>query len=166
MIVSDENQVILKNNGLDEYIAAWGMMALQTIYNTPIDRNLFWDPSAKFFQGYNSAGAPTSDVNLIIPKTEEDLSNTVLLAFVVGYFGGSHGYDDWWYGWIEFGYRDATGYGDMEVYIVDSALSETIKQGIYAGRHAVIPEPSTALLALSGIALLLRRYRTSQEETS
>ena len=145
------SQVILKNDSLEYFIPNWGMMLLQTTYNTFIDSTLFLDGSAKFFQGYDSKGNPTSGTNLIIPKTEEDLSNTLLLAFVIGYFGGSNGYDDWWYGWIEFGYIDG------EVRILNSALEEVLRQGIRAG---VIPEPSTSLLALSGIALLLRRRRT------
>ena len=101
-----------------------------------------------FFQSWAS-GHPFSDEPLAIPKTNSAEDNTVFLAFAFG-FEGNEWLDAWLrYGWIELGY-DGTA-----VYIVNCAV-ETTGLGIIVG---VIPEPSPALLALSGLALLPRRRR-------
>ena len=75
--------------------------------------------------------------------------NTIMLAFALSRWNETGDYIDY-YGWFEMGYNGE------EVYIVNSAMSEAKYGGIYAG---VIPEPSTALLALSGCALFFLRRR-------
>ena len=101
---------------------------------------------------------PCAADGLVISKTNEDFSHTVFLAFA---FYQTTVFDDeivsWWidyYGWIEFGFDGS------EVYIRNSAV-ETTGQGLYAG---VVPEPSTLLLALSGVALLLCNRRRTRKE--
>ena len=84
--------------------------------------------------------------NMVIPKTNEDFSNTVYLAFTFYTMGT---FEPDYYGWIEFGY-DGT-----EVFVRYSAVEKTWGKGIVAG----IPEPSTVLLALSGLAVLCLRRR-------
>ena len=69
------------------------------------------------------------------------------------------------YGWVELGY-DGTN-----VFIVNGIMGsamETTGLGIYAGTGNVfgdsaIPEPASALLAFSGVALLLRRRRKKEK---
>ena len=96
---------------------------------------------------------PWSDVFI---RTDE----TVILAFMAGnifweYENGGAEAEKWYrYGWVELGYNGT------DIYIVNSAM-ETTGLGIYAGTGSVIPEPATALLALSGLALLWRRRRKS-----
>jgi len=56
------------------------------------------------------------------------------------------------FGWVELYYNGS--------YIeVKRSVIETTGQGIYVGTGFITPEPSTALLALSGCALLLLRRR-------
>jgi len=54
------------------------------------------------------------------------------------------------------------GYDGEYVFVHDSAVA-SYQIGIYAGIYNVVPEPSTALLALSGVALLLRRRRQKEK---
>ena len=95
--------------------------------------------------------------NMVIPLTDEDFSNTVILAFAFyGFYMGEQ-VDSWWidyYGWIEF------GFGGNEVFVRNSAIERT-GQGLYAG---VIPEPSPSGLALAGLGLLLRRRREKKQQ--
>ena len=91
---------------------------------------------------------------LVVPKTMDDLSNTIFVAFAL-YSLVFDGYMIDYYGWLEFGY-DGTN-----IYLVNSAM-ETTGQGIYAGTGIVIPEPSTVLLAIVGLAVLgLRRRKVT-----
>jgi len=99
-------------------------------------------------------------VDISIPLTNAEESNTVILAFAAG-FPDYYCYYYYYYGWVELGYKKFDG-GNMDIYIVNSAM-ETTGLGIYAGTGNIIgdaiPEPSSALLALSALALLLRRHR-------
>ena len=127
---------------------SYGTLMLQTDYNTLIDHDLFANATG-FFETYLPNGMSTSEANL-----EIDVYNTVFLAFAIGSHYGND-FDALWYGWIEFGYNG------KNVYIVNSAL-ETTGQGIYAGTGLVVPEPSAALLAIVGLAVLgLRRRKVT-----
>jgi len=114
---------------------------------TWVDNNLFNESTGPFFSTYDSSNNYISETNLYIPKTNDSCSNTYLLAFKA--FGS---FDYVVYGWIELGY-DGTN-----VFIMNSA-EEITGNGILAQRSTCIPEPSTALLALSGSALFLLRRR-------
>ena len=136
------------NNNLTYYTLAWGALLLATDYGTLIDYDFFANSTDLFFQTYDFfSGARISETNFTI-----GLYETVFLAFVIGY----PVYDElYWYGWVEFGYNG------KDVYIVNSAL-ETTGQGIYAGTGIVVPEPSTALLVIMGLAVLgLRRRKVT-----
>ena len=140
-ITSNLTQATLKNR-VDVFVASYAILLLPTSHGTLIDQDLFSKTTDPFFNMYDSSGLPMSQTNLKIPRTNPDLSNTFLLAFAI------EGSQNNWYGWIEFSYKNG------EVYIENSAV-ETTGQGIYAG----VPEPSTALLWLSGCALLILRRR-------
>jgi len=142
-------------NDLDNHTAGAAAIMLPISCGTWIDENLFNNSSDPFFNRYIPPGYPVSDTDLYIPLTNDLYSNTYLLAFVT--FVGLY---DILYGWIELGY-DGT-----DVIIVNSALN-TEGNGILAKRSSCIPEPSTALLTLSGITLfLLRRRKRVHEDSS
>ena len=83
--------------------------------------------------------------NLVINRGE---------SVYLGFFIENHTLDPL-FGWVEL------GYDGKNVFVVNSAM-ETTGLGIYAGTGQVVPEPSTALLALVGIsALCLRRRRVA-----
>ena len=126
------------------------ILLLPVSYGTPIDYGLFANSTDPFFRTYNPAtGTSISQTGLTIPLYE-----TVFLAFAFENLStippGS--FTDLSYGWVELGYKDG------EVYVVSSA-QETTGLGLYAGTGTAIPEPSTTLLALSGLAVLCLRRR-------
>ena len=138
------------------YSGGWDCAFLQVTQGMLIDNNLFanntdkWLPYYEYIDGWPYYVQPFIDPNnMVIPKTEEDFSNTVILAFSFYTLAFSGEYQTDYYGCIEFGY-DGT-----EVFIVNSAIETTPCLGIVAG----IPEPSSALLALSGLAVFLLRRR-------
>ena len=153
--VDSPEQAILQRFRGGGTFACGSSTILQVTHGTLVNHGLVSDDiTGWFYQIPNENTSATPD--LMIPLTDSELSNTVLLAFVLHCFDWTNLPEmEWyyWYGWVELGYRDATGHGDMEVYIVASAMS---RDPLLAG---VIPEPSTALLALSGAVLLLRRSR-------
>ena len=126
-------------------------LMLETSRDTLIDHGLFFDSPGPFFLSDLEYQKP-----LVIPLTDPDFSNTVILALAIGEGRSAPGSLVFWYGWIEFGYD-----GEY-VFIHDSAVA-SYQTGIYAGTYSVVPEPSTALLALSGVALLLRRRRQKEK---
>jgi len=82
---------------------------------------------------------------------------SVLLAFVLYDFNVDINEYVYGYGWFELTY----GYnakGLAEVYVSDSAC-DTMGRNMIAGTYSVVPEPATALLALSGLVLLFRQRR-------
>ena len=144
-ITSTYAQATIHNN-LDWGTTGYAILLLQTDYNTWVDDDLFNHSFNPFFNKYTESWGVTSETNLSIL-----LNETIIVAFAIG------GLDYWsgeflseWYGWIEFGYTPKDG-----VYIANSGV-ETTGQGLYAG---VIPEPSTALLAMSGCVFMLLRRR-------
>ena len=82
-----------------------------------------------------------------------NLNETILVAFAFGSFIGDDFYSAW-LGWVELCYCDDG------VHIVNNTVPMTTGPGIFAGTYNIIPEPSCALLTLSGVALLLSRRRT------
>jgi len=130
------NQAILKNN-LKDYQLSYGILLLQVEYNTLIDYDLFVNSSDPFFNTYAPSGERISQTDVQIPLYE-----TVYLAFSMS----------GWLGWVEITYDD-TG-----IHLGRNAMDMTWS-GIYAGTGIVVPEPSAALLALSGFSLLLLRRR-------
>ena len=94
---------------------------------------------------------------MFVPLTNSTEGNTVIIAFATGEPVMQSDWDGapYFYGWVELGYKNG------DIYIVNSAM-ELTGLGMLAGTGTVIPEPSTALLALSGIALLLLRRRKVQ----
>ena len=157
LITTTSGQAILTNTKDNDWIAFGGLF-LETSYGTFIDRNFFLDALGSgdpFFQRYtypSSGEYINSDAPLVIKNGE-----TLLLAFVIGVFNDS--YDDFYYGWIEFGYNGST------VTILNSALNTTFREGLFAG-GGTIPEPASALLLLPGAALLLRRRRAKEHGLS
>ena len=135
-------------------------LLLQTSYGTLIDHDFFHHSDDPFFQTYDpSTGGLVGETDLVIPKTNKQLSNTVLLAFAFGYFDtDSSSYEAFVYGWIEF------RYDGNDVFIVNSAATWDSGQGILAGTGTIVPEPSVALLALSGVALFLFQRRREKRE--
>ena len=131
---------------------SYGCALLLTDYDTLIDYDLFANADYFFYQTSLNDPFPGDSKefpSLVIPKTEDDLSNSIILAFALCK-GAGVGLEVDYYGWIEL------GYDGEEVYILNSAMIDGMWSGIYAG---VIPEPSTALLAMSGCAILLLRRR-------
>jgi len=136
----------------------WGELSrectmLLTSPGTFIDYNLFENSNDFFYQTFPNwpfPGTTPYAVNLEIPKTNDDLMNTIMIAFALSKGSPSGAVIDY-YGWIEFGYNG------NEVYILNSAMIDGMWSGIYAG----VPEPSTAFLVLSGCAVLLFRRKKS-----
>jgi len=123
----------------------WGFLLLQTDYETLIDHSLFANSSGSFFKTYTPSGGIISETDVEIPLYE-----TVYLAFAIGGWDiAASEFIATWYGWIELGYND------KGMYVANSAVETTWGKGIVAG----IPEPSTVLLALSGLAVLCLRRR-------
>ena len=149
-VVSSSDQANLENF---RWVAlSYECTLLLTSYGTLINYELFDSSDNFFYQTCLNFPFPveTSDfVDLIIPKTEDNLLNTIILAFALS-SGTDDGFEIKYYGWIEF------GYDGEDVYILNSAMIDGMWSGIYAG---VIPEPSTALLAMSGCAFMLLRRR-------
>jgi len=142
-VTTSPTQAILKNN-LEYYTIGYGIVLLQVDYNTLIDQDLLLNSSDPFFSTYPPYPAPQiriSETDVIIPLYE-----TVYLAFAWGGLGSDL------CGWV------ALTYDDTGVHLVGSAMDMT-RQGIYAGTGITVPEPSIALLALSGLSLLLLRRR-------
>jgi len=153
---TEQARIICLNGG-----GYFSSMLMQVGYGTPIHGDLFSATTTNWFYWVYSnkdtlLGMEDSraEFDLVIPLTEPDFSNTVILAFELadliwydGLMPGMELFFDYRYGWVELGY-DGT-----DVFVVASAMSKT---EIFAG---VIPEPSTALLALAGVALLVRRRR-------
>lgn len=138
-----ETAILINNLGYSTL--GYGILLLQTDYNMLIDYELFTSSSGKLFQAYSPSGGAVTEANV-----EISLDNTIILAFVAGDYDSYDG--EFWnayYGWMEFGYTEKDG-----VHIVNAAINTTWYEGLRAG---VIPEPSCALLALSGVALLLRQ---------
>jgi len=152
ILTSTLTQATLKNN-LDWHTLGYGVLLLQTNYNTLIDDDFFNNSPDPFFNTYTSSGFSMSEMDLSIPHTNSDFSNTILLAFAIGGLDWSGEFVSEWYGWIEFGYTIKDG-----VYIANSGV-ETTGLGIYAGTGNAVPEPSTVLLAMSGGTILLLRRR-------
>ena len=117
--------------------------------NDVVDYGSMVVPHDDYFS-YYSDGAPIGFYDIVIGR-----GKTVTLAFATGDPVMNTEWDGapYFYGWVELGYNGT------DIFIVKSAI-ETTGIGILAGTGIVIPEPSTALLALSGMtALLLRRRR-------
>ena len=83
---------------------------------------------------------------------------SILLAFVLYDFNVDYNEYCYYYGWFELTYGLHEKTGINEVYVSDSAC-DTLGRGMIAGTYNVIPEPSTTILAISGITLLFRRRR-------
>ena len=123
------------------YVPSWWRVVEK---GSLVDYDSIIAPHDDYFYYYGNNG-PVGLQSIIVPR-----SMTVVLAFATGGLG------TYYYGWVELGYNG-------NLYIVNSAM-EITGQGIYAGTGIATPEPSSALLALSGMAfLLLRRRRTIQE---
>jgi len=137
-------ETTLKNT-LESYTLGYGIVLLQVDYNTLIDQDLLLNSSDPFFNTYGSSGERISQTDVKI-----SLYETVYLAFAWGGLGSDL------CGWV------ALTYDDTGVHLVDSAMDMT-RQGIYAGTGITVPESSTALLALSGLAVLCLRRRKRQE---
>ena len=86
------------------------------------------------------------------------MGESVLLAFAAYDFDVDKDEYVYGYGWIELAYGLNEKTGLEEVYVSDSAF-DTLGRGMIAGTYNVVPEPATALLALSGLALLFRQRR-------
>ena len=131
---------------------------------TFINYDLFANSNDLFYQtipDWPFPGEPDRFINWNIPLTDDDLMNTIIMAFALSKWTEDGPVIDY-YGWIEL------GYDGEEVYIVNSAMIDGMWSGIYAG---VIPEPSTVLLAVSGCAFMLLRRRkrplsTTREATA
>ena len=155
-VISTPGQASFEN--FRQFVWGGDCAFLQVNHGMPIDHGLFanntdkWLPYYDYVDGWPYFVRPFIDPNnLVIPKTDEGFSNTVILAFAF-YSLVFSGYTTDYYGWIEFGYNGT------DVFIVNSAL-ETTGLGIFAGTGNVVPEPSSVLLALSGFSLLLLRRR-------
>ena len=117
-----------------------------------VDYNSMITPHDDYFSYYDN-GRPIGLYDIIFSR-----GNTVILAFAAGTDG--YPFLPWndapyFYGWVEIGYNG------QDIFIVNSAM-ETTGLGIYAGTGWVVPEPSTALLAIVGLAALgLRRRKVT-----
>ena len=151
-IMTSSGNAVIKNN-LYLITAGYGMLLVQTEYDTLIDHSLFSNSSGSLFQAYDPLGGIISEKNVAI-----SLYDTVFMAFAIGGIDyGTGEFIELWYGWV------ALTYDNQGVHVGSSAI-ETTGLGIYAGTGIVIPEPSSALLALSGLAVfLLRRRRPTGE---
>ena len=151
-ITPDKTKAVLQNS-LKNYLTADSALLVQVGYNTPIDASLFLTSSGSFFNAYSSSGGHITEADLTI-----DFNDSIFLAFTMGGFNSvENTFYCYWYGWLELCY-DKTG-----VHIVDKTVPMTTGSGIYAGTYNVVPEPSTALLALSGVALLFYNRRRTRK---
>ena len=143
-VITSTMQATLVNT-MEWQSAGIGIQLLLVTDGTLIDSALFSNWSGPFFQTYVPPGIPVSETDLIIHRYE-----TVFLAFetTADYSTPS------FYGWIAFTFENG-------IVSITSAI-ETTGQGIYAGTGTVVPEPSTALLAIVGLAALgLRRRKVT-----
>ncbi len=123
--------------------AAVGLIFYETDLGEPVDADavLASDPFAENLTG-----------------TMGSLDMAVDEIFYLGFcLSNTPGDEDSIYGWVALIYDGTT------LTLVDSA-AETSGVGIYAGTYTPIPEPTTACLALTGLAVLAvgRRWRRRQ----
>ena len=156
-VTKSAEEAILKNEsnwGLA--LASHCMLLMETSRDVSIDYDFFFNSPGLFFQTYDYYTKEIqSETNLTIPAQE-----SIFLAFAIAYPPMpplTTNYYVFWYGWMELVY-DYNEKGVMDVFIRASGI-ETTGRGIFAGTYTAVPEPSSAPLALSGVALLLRRRR-------
>ena len=114
-----------------------------------VDYNSMITPHDDYFSYYEN-GRPVGLYDIVLSRWD-----TVVLAFAAGVDGYPYMLWDgapYFYGWVEI------GYDGKDIFIVNSAM-ETTRLGIYAGTGNVVPEPSTVLLTIMGLAAFGFRRR-------
>ncbi len=139
--------VVVEDDEVGTMLDAWGVITAvgsfwyETDLGDPVDADAVAtaDPFAENFTG-------------ALGSVDMAVDEIFYIAFWLDTDGGGAGGSTDVYGWVALVYDGTT------LTLVDSA-AETSGVGIYAGTYTPIPEPDTACLALTGLAVLVTGRR-------